>query len=68
MTSRKRSAPNVFFRLLASRVTILIYRQEVAIKAAVIRIEHRQQKEVLDEYEKKLNEFLMTPVDGRSRR
>jgi hypothetical protein len=53
---------------LASRVTILIYRQEVAIKAAVIRIEHRQQKEVLDEYEKKLNEFLMTPVDGRSRR
>ena len=35
------------------------------MKAKVIRVEHRQQKEVLDEYESKLNEFLTTPIEGK---
>lgn len=35
------------------------------MKATVIRVEHVQQKEVLADYQKKLNEFLTTPVDGK---
>jgi hypothetical protein len=35
------------------------------MKATVIRVEHVQQKDVLADYQKKLDAFLATPIDGK---
>lgn len=35
------------------------------MKATVIRVENVQQKDVLANYQKKLNDFLTTPIDGK---
>jgi hypothetical protein len=35
------------------------------MKATVIRVEHVQQKDVLADYQKKLDEFLTTAIDGK---
>jgi hypothetical protein len=35
------------------------------MRATVIQIEHRQQKNVVADYQKKLDEFLATPINGK---